>query len=589
MPLRSWGQKKSRTNSAGHKLDRMRQASEKARERLHSGKREVDVLKVPLSWWRERWDDLAIQQQFIENFLKVRDGFHQNRLVPFVLTDLQKTLHYEAARKTVVLKGRGAKSTRYWLARGFAKAVVKGGVTMRVVPHDTDAEEELFNDLKIFYENLPDHLRPLTRYYSKELIHFHDPAKEVYDSRITTLLVAPGHETKGRSMTITDLILTELPFWRCDQDVAVTSLTEALRGGRVVSESTANGLEQHYKFYSQGKKGEGGWKAFFFPWWYSRDYRVEGAWLDAKGEQVWVRYTGESGEQRAELTAKDQTIAKVIFRHLCKFGYLGRSAGWKCDAVAEYMAWRDAKRNEIGVDKFKVEYPENDKDCFEQSGRPVVSAELLKVTCKPSDALEGHGYLIIVDPSEGLERGDPAAIQVIDLNTGRQAREIEVRKRPDLLAGDVGELSDEYNYAQIVVEVNGVGLACVQELERLGYGDRLYRQLTNAQKIRIEDGDSTLEEELLKAPAGIKTTKVNKPLMGAALERHIRQGTFLISSEAFCDQAKTVNWNDAGGFAAINGGHDDLFMGAAIGAYIREYEMGQQSAFVGVLPEFGMV
>lgn len=579
--------KKSRTNSTGHKLDRMRAASDKARERLHKGNNEVDLLKVPLKWWREHWADLSIQQQFIENFLKVRDGFNQNVLVPFKLNDLQKELHYGAVRKTVVLKGRGAQSTRYWLARAFANAVVLGGRTVRIVPHDTDAEEELFNDLKMFYENLPDHLRPLTRYYSKELIHFHDPGKEVYDSRITTLLVAPGHEAKGRSLTITDLVLTELPFWKCDQKVAATSLMEALRGGRVVSESTAQGLEQHYQFYTQGKNNKGGWKAFFFPWWFSRNYRIAGAWFELKAKQVLVRYTGESGEQKAELSEDDQQIAKEIFKHICKFGYIGRSAGWKCDEVAEYMAWRDAKRTELGEGDFKVEYPENDKECFEQSGRPVVSADLLKVICKPNDPIAGHDYLIIADPSAGLQQGDPAAIQVIDLYTGRQAREIEVRKRPDLLAQDIADLSDEYNGALIVVEVNGVGLACVQELERLGYGDRLFRQLTFAQKASIEEGKTTIEEEWEKTPAGFKTTTANKPLMGAALERHIRQGTFLLSSEAFCEQAKTVNWNDRGGFAAVNGGHDDLFMAAAIGAYVREYELGWQIAYVGVEPVAG--
>lgn len=567
MLLKNSVQKKARTNSADHKLDRMRAASGRARERLQKGTGDVDIAKVPLQWWRERWADLSIQQQFIENFLKVRDGFKQNTLVSFRLTDLQRVLHYGATRKTVVLKGRGAQSTRYWLARAFANSVVKGGRVVRVVPHDKDAEEELFNDLKIFYENLPDHLRPLTRYYSKELIQFHDPGKEVYDSRITTLLVAPGHEAKGRSMTITDLILTELPFWKCDQRVAVTSLMEALRGGSVVCESTAQGLEQHYKFYSQGKKNEAGWTSFFFPWWFSRNNRIEGAWFESQKDKLWVRYTGESGEQRVAIDPEDQASAKEIFRHLCKFKYLGRSAGWKADDVAEYLAWQHAKRQEIGPDKFTVEYPRNDKECFEQSGRPVVSADFLKVVCKPSDPIEGHSYLIIVDPSEGLERGDPAAIQVIDLNTGRQAREIEVRKRPDLLAGDVGELSDTYNYALIVVEVNGVGLACVQELERLGYSDRLFRQLSNAQKVAIEDGKTSMEEEWAKTTAGIKTTNANKPLMGAALERHIRQCTFLISSEEFCEQAKTVNWNDAGGFAAINGGHDDRFMAAAIGRY----------------------
>jgi hypothetical protein len=69
----------------------------------------------------------------------------------------------------------------------------------------------------------------------------------------------------------------------------------------------------------------------------------------------------------------------------------------------------------------------------------------------------------------------------------------------------------------------------------------------------------------------------------------VRTQALGILSQAFCDQALTVVWNDGGGFAALSGYEDDLFMALAIGAYILRMEMGSFIGFVGVLPEMGDV
>ncbi|HEX8686928.1 MAG TPA: hypothetical protein VF654_10505, partial [Pyrinomonadaceae bacterium] len=60
-----------------------------------------------------------------------------------------------------------------------------------------------------------------------------------------------------------------------------------------------------------------------------------------------------------------------------------------------------------------------------------------------------------------------------------------------------------------------------------------------------------------------------------------------LSSQAFCDQALTVVWNDSGSFAALPGYEDDLFMALAIGAYVLRMEMGSFTGFVGDMPEVG--
>lgn len=544
---------------------------------------------APLSYWRERWTDLKVQQRFIEKFLKIRDAFDENTLVPFRFTDVQSVIHHNSSSRTVIAKGRGVMSTRYWLAKKFADCVVLSGRALRIVPQDPDTEDELFADLKVFYENLPDHLRPATRYYSKELIHFHDPEKGVLDSRITTLSVPPGYEGKGRGLTVTDLLMTETPFWRCDQRKAFTSLMGAVRKGNAVSESTADGLELHYQLYTEAKQGKNGWTPLFFGWWWNRNYRIDGAWLGL-GETITLNWESARGKQCESLTKHETKLAKAIFRHLRKFGYVGKGTDWQCNEVAACLAWRRDKIAELGPRKFKVDYPENDRECFEQSGRPLVSAEFLKVTCRAiSEPVPGRAYGIGADTSLGLESGDPAAIQIIDLTNGKQVYEEESKLAPDLLAYRLADLSDEWNGATIVVERNNTGIATINKLIELGYEDRLYKYLDAKTRRAIDDGRKDFYDAVEEAQYGFLTNAETKGLLGVALEQGIRTGALGLSSERFCEQCKTVAWKDNKSWEAQSGYHDDLVIALAIVYFALMYEAGIGRGFVGALPEFGQV
>ena len=60
-----------------------------------------------------------------------------------------------------------------------------------------------------------------------------------------------------------------------------------------------------------------------------------------------------------------------------------------------------------------------------------------------------------------------------------------------------------------------------------------------------------------------------------------------MSSERFCEQAKTVVWKDDKSWGALSGYHDDLFMALAIGNFVMRYEADMLPAFTGVEPEGG--
>lgn len=581
--------------------------------------RKFDPKNAPLSWWRERWSDPQIRRQFIESFIQVRDAFDGNKLVPMILNDVQADLHNRVTGRDCILKSRRQGLSRYWLAVFLSNAVVNSGRSVRLVPHDPDTEEEFRADLKMMFEQLPDHVRPETKHYSKELIWIHDEEKGTVDSRLTTASVQPGHEGKGRGQTLTDLLLTEPPHWRGDPRKAATSLIEAAAGGRVAVESTAFGIDWFHSVYQDGKNSKGGWTSHFYPWWWKRDYRIsrfriryaQGVWIlvepdrncdeiaapvlqtTAHEESTEMEFGRAPGDVAANtgaiLSKRERFIARQIVRRLRAAGYVPNRAKWHCDEVAEYIGWRRAKTEELpgGERQFLVEYPENDRDCFEQTGRPVISAQYLKTSCMPSAPIDDHEYAIGCDTSLGLDSGDPSAIEIIDVQTGRQVFEETLKQQPDLLAYRLVELSDAYNNALIVVERNNSGIATIRKLVELGFEQRLYRHLDARQKRAIEDGRSSLEEAYQQAQFGFPTTQQSKPLAAIALEEGVRRGWLGLSSQNFCDEAKTVVWFDNGSFGALSGYHDDRFMALAIVWFVTRTTLGTFSSFVGALPETG--
>lgn len=549
---------------------------------------------------------------FIENFIKIRDAFDEHKLVPLELNDIQQHLHYNRGRKNVTIKSRRQGLSTYFKAIKFANAVVLSGRNVRVIPHDPETEEAFRADFKVMYENLPSHLKPDTKYYSEALIEFKDPVKGTINSRISTASVQPGHEGKGRGQTITDLHLTEPPFWRGDANKAATALTEAAQGGEIDVESTPYGIEWTYGVYQQGKKGEGGWKSFFFEWWWKREYRVQGAKFERARNQEWVLLLpgqtlkdvwqvpapGLTEEERAakrnifetaKVSDKEIEICGLILKHLQEKKYAPAIRKWHCYEVAEYLAWRRQKITELsgGEAQFIVEYPENDIDCFENTGRPVISPKDCKVSCEPSEPQPGREYLIGCDTSRGYAHGDPQAIEIIDLTTGRQAYSEELRLKPDLLAYRIDELSRYYNFAVMAVERNNTGIAVLQELAKIAEEERIFKQLTRRLERKMEDGDITFDEAMDQCDFGIETTAANKGLMASYLERAIRTGEIGLSSKEWCEQAKTVIWMDNGSWGAMPGFHDDRFIALAIANYVREVSLGQFMGFVGVMPEGG--
>ncbi len=595
-------------------IARMNAVVDHCSEELVTSPAGFDPLLAPLSWWRKNWSDWKVRKLFIENFIRIRSKHSENRIIPFRLNDVQLDLLQSMTGRDVVLKARQQGISTLILALKLSAAILFPGRNIRFVPHDPEAEEEFWSRLDTMYKHLPARLKPQARYYSKELMQFEDVEKGVVDSRLTSLNPQPGQEDKLRSQTLTDAHLTEIPFWRGDQERVFTALLAAAEKGEITLESTAGGKEKFYFYYRQGTKRRGGWRSHFYEWWWLRENRIEGArFARAQGGFVMLgpeesildiwNPDAESKEEKLQnrlaldevrVTEEEERISGRIRDHLVRFGYAGEGLAWHSWEVAEYIAWRRLKIEEFGgidrsrgLETFLVEHPENDEDCFESSELTVISPAYLRVTCEPQpEALPGREYLIGADTSLGLEASDPSAIEVIELGTGRQAHSEELKISPDLLAYRLKELSEHYNEALIAVERNNTGIATIRKLEEIVDPHLIYKELTVRQRRSIEDGRKTYEEALREAEAGIQTTTANKPLFAIYLEKAVRTGEVGISSREWCEQAQNVIWISNKEWGARSGFHDDRFMALAIANYVR-VTRGEYVGFVGVMPEIG--
>lgn len=551
----------------------------------------VEVAFEPYSreWYQEDW--LNRKQIFIEREIKIRDAFHKNKLVPFVLNSAQLELlaasnaaSLDFSIENFTLKCRRLGISTYYCADYLADAVIEEGHHVRIVAQDPKTVGALMKVIKTMYDNLRPEIKPISKYNSKYELQFDN------DSKISVSCVVPGHEEQGRGDTFTRLHLTEIPFWNGDAETAATALCDAAKGGKISGESTAKGVgDWFHRKYTQGKNREGGIINHFFEWWWNENYQIEDARFEIVAGDI---YLVLKNKDFAEMSDEDKIKAKItdydekfqrenslpmqseascikkIAAHLERIGEVP-SADFLDQAVARRLAWRRQEIAKKGEKKFRVEYPENDVDPFAQTGGSVFEQSYAVVGCQPREPEAGHSYVIYNDPSIGIEgSGDPATVGVIDRFTGEHVYSWRGWEKQDAQARRACELSDKYFGADIVIESN-MGEGVILEVENLGYGHRLYRYIDVQTQRDVDDGRITMMQAMERARPGLPMTDKVKRTAITLLEKAWREGEFKTCSQNLCDEA-VVFVQNGNKMEAKSGYHDDEIMGVAIGWFVIE-------------------
>lgn len=497
--------------------------------------------------------------RFIEHalYIKTKD----QRIVPLWLNEAQQIIYRKISKlrksgkpvRIVILKARQEGVSTLCEAVIFEKTAREENVNSLIVAHEPESTEEIFSMSKRFYDMLPEWLKPMRRYDNKKQMVFENPdekARGRMPGRRSRMIIATADKAKvGRGLTLHCFHASEVAFWKNAKDlmISVMQAIPDLPNTMVFLESTANGFggdgEYFYNMVQDAQAGKNDFELIFLPWHLMSEYS-----MIFSGDEEKTKFAGT-------LDAYEKDIQK------------------RFNLTLEQLNWRRwAIKNKCGgdIDKFKQEYPITIEEAFVASANTVIPKAHIEAQRKyirePIDRLDGdvlvyehmksdHYYSLGGDSSEGAGQDD-SAFTVIDKMTGREvAHYANNQIPPDLFAKKMRKAAEYFNYAIIVPEINGHGIAVLNELQKLEYPN-IFRQ-------RYYDHASKQWTRRL----GWKTTKVTKPLMVDEFKEGLREEEIGISSAATVGQMLTFVYTDESGrhgMGAETGQKDDRLISAML-------------------------
>lgn len=485
----------------------------------------------------------------------------QEALLEAVMEDLVKGRPV----RYIVLKARQMGLSTIIEALAYWWAATHPYVSCAIAAHDSDANQNLYQMFRTYYENTDRAFKPQTKYFTQNDLTFDTEKGNGLKSSIKTFVAKRGGV--GRSSTNTFLHCSEVAFWEGGTEIVAGLLQTIplLRDTFIFLESTANGVGGYfYDEWQLSKKGDSVFKPFFFAWHGHAEYELN------------VPPTmGKYDEDEKELLK--------LFK---KLGYPEKS--WK-----RKIQWRRQKIKEFrsDPDKFKQEYPSTDMEAFIASGRPVFDIKKLiemekwhdrnppkyveldgnwrKVTHRVVDQSPfkvweepqpGEKYVIGVDVAEGIEggseggrEGDYSVIDVMKQSNLQTVARWRGHIDPDLLGEEVVLVGWWYNTALVGVESNNHGLTTLQRVR-----DKFYRNLY----MRKRGAEELFEMSTSKM--GWRTDRKTKPLMIDDLAKAIRDGDIIDYDITFIRECMTYVRDDRGMTNAQEGQHDDTVIAKAI-------------------------
>ncbi len=510
--------------------------------------------------------------QYIERFLKIKTK--DNKIKKLYLNQSQKRL-YETVKqehekgkpvRIIILKARQMGFSTATEALIFHSTVTRENVNSQITAHTGESTSNLFNMSKLFYDELPQAMKPMLKASNAKELIFENPTKNSKEKR-----KLPGLRSKikcttanssgvGRSDTLTNLHISEYAFWDGDKRSTLTGLMQAvpnLPGTMVIIESTANGYDDFKTLWDSAVCGDSDFVPLFFPWFEMKEYR-----MDPNG----LVFTEEEKKIKEIFSLDD-----------------------------EQLAWRRwCIKNNCGGDirRFKEEYPSTPEEAFIMTGECVFDKEqiLQNLSSMPlpisvgrfnytydgvnidnfqfSETSDGE-IKIFSHPKKGVpyviggdtsgEGSDRFVGQVIDNTTGKQVAVLCHRYDEDLYARQMYCLGMYYNNALIGIETN-FSTYPVRELERLKYPKQYVRESVDTYTHSV------------KKSYGFVTNSKTRPLLIAGLVSAVREHPEIVTDRATAGEMLTFVYNEARRPEAVRGAHDDLIMALGIAHFIRHHQ-----------------
>lgn len=523
-------------------------------------------------------------QKYIETLLKIKtkDG----KILPLKLNKPQLKC-YEVIKnqykehkpmRVIILKARQMGFSTLAEAIIFKLTATNKNISSGIVAHIEDATSNLFSMSNLFYQELPEKIKPKIRQSNAKEIIFDDKDKKGSGLRSKIRCMTAGGKSIGRSDTFQNLHISEYAFWPGDKKSTLAGLLQAVPDSPeslVIIESTANGYDDFKKRWDDAVNGESDYYPLFCAW-----HELDGYRKDSKG---------------IILTEKEKKLKQLY------------------NLDNDQIAWRRWKiKNDCGGDEniFKQEFPSCPDEAFLSSGNSVFDKEMIinqieKVKkLKPyskgyfeykktvndynnytiSDikwVKSDNGYITLHSPPEryydkngNMIRYAPYVLGVdiagigIDYNAGKVVNNITKKTcatlhiqnlNEDLLADQLYCLGQYYNNALIGVETN-YSILTNRELEKLNYPNIYFRE-------KFDSASSNY----IKVK-GFETNSKTRPLMIGELVKLLREDIDCECDEKTLRECLSFVKNSLGRAEAEYGSHDDLVISRAICCLIGEQQ-----------------
>ncbi|MBR6839142.1 MAG: hypothetical protein IKM82_00965 [Oscillospiraceae bacterium] len=525
--------------------------------------------------------DPLVARDYIENWLKIRTK--SSGIVPFKLNRAQEKL-YAVARKQqeagkpvriIILKARQLGFSTLTEALIFHACATRQNCNALIVAHREDATDNLFRMSRLYYDELPEQLKPMVRSTTKTEILFENPTRSLKEKaekpglRSRIRCATAGGRGIGRSDTLQCVHISEYAFWPSsgtDKSDTLAGILQAVPPDpktMVIIESTANGYEDFKERWDAAMAGENDFEAVFFAWFENPEYEMDPV-------------------PGTEWNPEERELAE-------RYGLSDRQLQWR--------RWCIANNCGGSLDMFRQEYPSNPDEAFLHSGTGVFDNEQViiqrEVAPQPikrgrfiveedltytweDDPLgeiriwkepeEGHPYVIGGDTAG--EGSDWFTAHVIDNSTGEQAASLRRQYSEPEYVRAVYALGMYYNKALIAIETN-FSTYPVMKLDELGYPNQYSRER-----------EDTYTRQLKKS-YGFRTDRQTRPRIIAGLVETFSAHPRWFRDEELLGEMLTFTYNEDHRPEAMAGKHDDLVMAAAITYSVRH----QQSMSVLEAPE----
>ena len=502
-------------------------------------------------------------KKYIENYLKIRNK--QSQIVPLILNEPQQK-YYDVIKKLheqgkpiriIILKARQMGFSTVTEALLFKKTATKHNVSSGIVAHKEDSTTNLFEMSKLYYENLPEPMKPARKKSNAKELVFNNKFNTGLNSRIKCMTA--GGNGIGRSDTFINLHLSELAFWEGDKKKTLIGLLQAVPNtpdSAVIIESTANGYEYFKEQWDKAVAGKNEFYPLFVGWNELKEYQMP--------------YTG------FELTDEEKLLQE------------------KYNLSLEQLTWRRwCINNNCGgdIDVFKQEYPITPEEAFLSTGRCYFNKEVI------------INRIQELRNKEPILRGsffcdyDGIKIKNIVFKLDKKG-EIKIFKKPEsgrpyVLGGDTAGEGSDFFTAHVIDNITGEQVATLKmQCEELEYVKQVYSlgKYYNDALIGLENNFSTYPTNKIAEMSypklyvrekedtsvdkyemsyGFKTTVVTRPLILAMLQELVANEINKINDVDTLQEMLTFIKNKVGRPEAEVGYHDDLVMALAITYYIR--------------------